>query len=347
MAFAAWLCAVGLSVGLLVQNPSAAAAASLATLLGAGALTWREKRSIRKTVAGLHRQVARFNEDVGLSVPGEKPSPRSLHLEAWEASQLISQWEQYCHQCRFDHEEEMRRAEHLASVGEIAAGLAHEIRNPLAGIAGAIDIISYSLAADHPDREILGDLRIEVKRIEKVLNDLLAYARPRPPKLELADLRETVHHGLLLAEKQAGAKKIRFTSRFAEDLPPIEHDPEQIHQVLLNLLLNAIQAIRKEGEITVEARVVKGASEDAPCAVELAVRDNGEGIPPEQLQKIFKPFFTTKSRGTGLGLSLCRRVIQLHGGSLTARNESNGGCRFTIRLPLAGAPHEVLKAYAL
>ena len=142
--------------------------------------------------------------------------------------------------------------------GNWPPGVAHEIRNPLAGIAGAIEIISKDFPKDHPDREILDDLRQEVRRIEKVLNDLLTYARPKAPQFGMADLKDTVAHTLQFARQQIGSKNVEFSIQIPSPLPRFRMDPEQLHQVLLNLVLNGIQALDQEGKITIQARVQAG-----------------------------------------------------------------------------------------
>jgi len=240
----------------------------------------------------------------------------------------------------------MLYAEHLATMGELAAGVAHEIRNPLAGIAGAIEIISKDFPKDHPDREVLEDLRQEVRRIEKVLNDLLAYARPKPPQFGRTDLKETVARTLQLARQQTGTKKVDFSIQIPATLPAFRMDAEQLHQVLLNLVLNGIQAIDGEGKVTIAAVVNTSEQVNRPDLVEISVSDTGEGIPPDLLEKIFRPFYTTKRGGTGLGLSLCRRIISQHGGTLTAESEAGKGSRFVIRLPLREAVEEAKEVHA-
>jgi signal transduction histidine kinase len=269
------------------------------------------------------------------------PPPNSTSALETEIRSLTKNWREFCDHCQRVHDTEMVQAEHLATMGELAAGVAHEIRNPLAGIAGAIEIISKDFPKDHPDREILDDLRQEVRRIEKVLNDLLTYSRPKAPQYGMADLKETVAHTLQLARQQIGSKNIEFSIQIPSPLPRFRMDPEQLHQVLLNLVLNGIQSMDQEGRITIQARVQPGSgAPNRPDQVEISVSDTGGGISREQLEKIFRPFYTTKRGGTGLGLSLCRRIISQHGGTLTAESEIGKGSRFIIRLPMREAAEE-------
>jgi signal transduction histidine kinase len=224
------------------------------------------------------------------------------------------------------HRTQMSRAEHLATMGELAAGLAHEIRNPLAGIAGVMDIIGRDLPATSPARDVLKDVREEVLRINRIVTDLLETARPKPPQMQLADINTTAEHALMFAREQAKSKPIHF--EFCKiELPPIEHDPAQIHQVLLNLILNAIQAIDGPGTVSVSVgRHEKSAT--------VEVRDTGPGIPPAALASIFRPFFTTKGHGTGLGLSLAKRIVEDHGGHIEVVSSPGRGCAFTVYLPV-------------
>jgi len=269
----------------------------------------------------------------------------TLALEG-EIRALTQRWREFCDHCQRVHDAEMLQAEHLATMGELAAGVAHEIRNPLAGIAGAIEIITKDFPKDHPDREVLEDLRQEVRRIEKVLNDLLAYARPKVPQFGRADLKETVARTLHLARQQAGTKRVEFSIQIPPELPAFRMDSEQLHQVLLNLTLNGIQAIEREGRITIAARVANSsAAMKRPDQIEISVSDTGHGIAPEQMERIFRPFYTTKRGGTGLGLSLCRRIISQHGGTLTAESEVNKGSRFIIHLPMWEAVEESKEVY--
>ena len=157
-----------------------------------------------------------------------------------------------------------------------------------------------------------------MQALEKTLNELLVYARPKPPQLGRSDIKETIARTLQLARQQTGQRKVEFSIQISPKIPNFLADAEQLHQVLLNLVLNGIQSIDREGKITIEAALLEGRGPGRPSMVEIAVADTGQGIPPEHLDRIFRPFYTTKRGGTGLGLSLCRRIIAAHGGTLVA-----------------------------
>jgi signal transduction histidine kinase len=225
------------------------------------------------------------------------------------------------------HRTQMSRAEHMATLGEMATGLAHEIRNPLAGIAGVIEIIGRDLPSSSPARTVVKDVRQEIARINHIVTDLLQTARPHPPRVHNSDLNTTVEHAVMLSRQQALDKSVEIALRKDPSLSEVEHDSDQIHQVLLNLLLNALQAIDQKGCITVmlerrgDTAVVK-------------VADNGRGISPDHLPNIFRPFFTTKGDGTGLGLSLARRIVEDHQGHIDVTSTVGKGATFTVTLPL-------------
>ena len=227
------------------------------------------------------------------------------------------------------HRREMLRAEHLASLGELAAGLAHEIRNPLAGIAGVVDVMGKELPASSPSRAVMGDVQNEVLHIQNILNDLLSYSRPRPPNFHPADINTTVEQAIQLARQQVLTKPIRVLYEPVPALPEVLHDPALIQQVILNLLLNGIQAITGDGTVEVSSSL-----EDDFVLIQ--VSDTGRGIAPDALSKIFKPFFTTRSEGTGLGLSLANGIVQSHGGRIDVSSAIQKGTRFKVWLPVAG-----------
>lgn len=228
------------------------------------------------------------------------------------------------------HRTQMSRAEHLATLGELATGLAHEIRNPLAGIAGVIEIIGRDLPASSPAREMVKDVRLEINQINRILTDLLETARPHPPQMMKSNLNTTIEHAVMLARQQVISKPIRIEFQKNPDLPEVEHDSDQIHQVVLNLLLNAVQAIDESGSVT----VTLDAQND--CAV-VTVADTGRGMTEQQLAQIFRPFYTTRSNGTGLGLPLVRRIVEEHNGQVNVSSELGRGSTFEVLLPFARA----------
>ena len=225
------------------------------------------------------------------------------------------------------HRTQMSRAEHMATLGEMATGLAHEIRNPLAGIAGVIEIIGRDLPSTSPARAVVKDVRQEIARINHIVTDLLQTARPHPPRVHTSDLNTTVEHAVMLGRQQALAKSVEIALRKDPSLPEVEHDSDQIHQVLLNLLLNALQAIDEPGRITVTL-------ERRGDTAVVKVADNGRGISPDHLPNIFRPFFTTKGDGTGLGLWLARRIVEDHQGRIDVTSTLGKGSTFTVIVPL-------------
>ncbi len=224
------------------------------------------------------------------------------------------------------HRTQISRAEHLATLGELAAGLAHEIRNPLAGIAGVMDVIGRDLPKESPARSVLKYVRSEVMHINRIVSELLEIARPKQPEFRKADLNATAEHAVMFARDQAASRGVDIELTRDPEVIEIEHDTGQIHQVLLNLLLNGVQACDQGGKV-----VLQVAHNDD--SAQLTVVDTGKGIPPEILANIFRPFFTTKGTGTGLGLSLARRMVEGHGGRLEVSSWVGKGSRFTVSLP--------------
>jgi signal transduction histidine kinase len=222
--------------------------------------------------------------------------------------------------------EQLLQAERLSALGEISAGIVHEIRNPLGAIKGAVEIIEDELAKDSPRREFASIAKREVERIEKLVQEFVRFARP--PKLvkSLANVNELVESVIKLLEQQAAAQKVVVEKDLAKDLPPVALDSEQIEQVLLNLTLNALQAMPNGGTLVFRTSQTK-----EPVIIE--IEDTGGGIPANVIRRIFDPFFTTKDKGSGLGLSVAHKIVAQHVGNLTARNSENGAV-FRIEFPL-------------
>lgn len=293
----------------------------------------------------VHRPVLELTDKISRARRGQLDVAVSFAERADEIGELgrdfnemVRQLRESCQQCEQLYEIQVTQAEHLATIGEVAAGLAHEIKNPLAGIAGAIEIISQDLPPSNPHREVMKDVQREMLRIKKILADLLSYARPKPPHLAVANLNEAIASMINLARQQTH-KQIGFRYTPDPNLPPFAHDPDQMRQMLFNLLLNGVQAIEESGEIRIEAHAVERTDGRGP-EVQIAITDTGRGIPPERLSQIFKPFYTTKGQGTGLGLSLSRRIADQHGGTIQVESQVGRGTKFLIRLPLKTAVRE-------
>jgi len=233
------------------------------------------------------------------------------------------------------HRAQMSRAECLATVGELAAGRAHEIRNLLAGIAGVIDVVGEDLPVNSPTRAAVKGLRAEIGQITRFLSDLLNAARPHLPEIHLDNLNTTVEQAVVLARQHVLSAPIRIELKKDLNLPDVEHDSDQVQQVVLNLLLNSMQAIDGVGTIRVEILLLQG---DAA----ITVADSGRGIAPEHLPHIFQSFYTTKGNGTGLGLSIARRTVEDHHGRIEVSSELGRGTTFSVVLPLQQVPSHVL-----
>jgi signal transduction histidine kinase len=219
----------------------------------------------------------------------------------------------------------------------MAAGIAHEIKNPLTGIAAAITIIKDDFAPSDPRTEIVNEVLEQIKRLDKTVNDLLFFGKPTPPELTYASINSILKKTLMFASQHRGGKNIEKVLDLQEDLPPVFVDPKQIQQVFLNLILNALQAMQNGGVLTLRS---SHAERDGGQWVRVSVADTGQGIPQQILEKIFIPFFTTKAQGTGLGLAICHKLITQHQGSLSVTSEDGKGTVFTVELPASATPEK-------
>ena len=235
------------------------------------------------------------------------------------------------------HFEQMERADRLASVGEMAAGIAHEIKNPLTGIAAAITIIKEDFEHDDPRTEIVNEVLEQIKRLDKTVNDLLFFGKPAPPEPTFINLNSVVEKTLMFASQHRSGRNVEKKLALDEALPPVYVDPKQIQQVFLNLILNALQAMQEGGVLTVETSLLK---EQEKKYARVSIADTGPGIPAQILSKIFTPFFTTKAQGTGLGLAICHKLVKQHGGELNVVSEDGVGTVFTVDLPVSEFPEE-------
>jgi two-component system, NtrC family, sensor kinase len=228
------------------------------------------------------------------------------------------------------HFQQMERADRLASVGEMAAGIAHEIKNPLTGIAAAITVMKDDFLPEDSRVSIINEVLEQISRLDKTVNDLLFFGKPTVAEPACTDINSALKKILVFAAQHRGGKNIEKRLELKDDLPPVYVDPKQIQQVFLNLFLNAVQAMQHGGILTVRSDLAK---RDGVDMVQVRVTDTGQGIPPQILEKIFTPFFTTKAQGTGLGLAISHRLIEQQGGHLTVVSEDGKGTTFTVELP--------------
>lgn len=237
-------------------------------------------------------------------------------------------------------DERLQQAQKLAALGELSAGLAHEINNPLAMIRQEAELLQHllpthvlqRLAEGEEVRDSLSEIIRQVDRCKSITHNLLNYARRNEPVLQAVDVNMVVDDMARLVEQEAAKREIALVRDFQQDLPAVPTDAPQLRQVMLNLLNNAIQSIAGKGSVTVTTRHI------GSDAVEIRVRDTGCGIAPEYLARVFDPFFTTKTpgQGTGLGLSISQKIVNRLGGTISVRSAPGQGSTFIVTLPLAG-----------
>lgn len=239
-----------------------------------------------------------------------------------------------------DHIANLRRAERMAMLGQLSAGLAHEIKNPLAGIKAAMEVLAAESTMPADDKEILRKVQREVERVESLMKTFLNFARPPKPQPANVDINALVSSSLTLYGRGPSGRKedARITvSTDLRPLPVIATDPMQLEQVLVNLVFNAFEAMPDGGLLTIRTR-----HDESARRVRIEVADSGKGIAAPNLAKIFEPFFTTKPKGTGLGLAISRQLIEQQGGALSVTSKEGSGTVFTIELPAtAVTPTEV------
>jgi PAS domain S-box-containing protein len=225
--------------------------------------------------------------------------------------------------------ERLVERERLAAVGEMAAHVAHEVRNPLAGIRAACEVLFTKDESAGDTKEIGREVLHQIDRLDQTVSELLQFAAPRAIEAVQTDLNGLIDRVISIFREHPASREVLLERRFQDDLPSIEIDPRQFEQVLYNLLLNAAQAMAQQGSVVVATRL-------GSDGIEIRVRDTGPGLPPGVNEKLFQPFFTTRREGTGLGLAVARKIVVAHGGTIEAANSQAGGAEFLIRLP-AGA----------
>ena len=232
-------------------------------------------------------------------------------------------------------EEQLFHSTRMATLGEIAAGVAHEVRNPLTGIKLGLNTLAENLSAEREELGIIQDLFGEMERLEKVVNQLLGFARKRAVRKEAKDIKDILDWSLFYIQKSLKQKKIKVEKHYADLLPRVNVDGDQMLQVFLNLALNAVQAMKDGGRLELTTRFFQDRSKYSVGRDSILVEivDDGQGIPPEQLASIFSPFFSTREEGTGLGLAMAKRIIEAHEGTIEIASQVGRGTRVSILLP--------------
>jgi two-component system sensor histidine kinase HydH len=234
---------------------------------------------------------------------------------------------------RLEHSQRrLASAEKLASVGKLAASVAHEIRNPLSSIKGFAQYFAKRFSGQPEEQAYATVMVKEVDRLNRVITDLLDFAGSKEPRREPQLLQTIADQTLKLLAPELEARKVAVLREYEEGLPPVSVDRDRISQVFINLVLNALESMEGGGEIRI------GIRRDGPApAVEVCIADTGAGIPEGDLQKVFEPFFSRKQKGTGLGLAIVHQIVESHRGKITVESEPEKGTAFRIRLPMDGS----------
>jgi signal transduction histidine kinase len=310
----------------LARTLGVSAAAALVILL---AIAWWLVG--REAVAPLKRLVRamRRAESGDLTVRADEGRPDELGVAARGFDATLAALRRSQAELEAFYRERMVRADRFAAVGELATGLAHEIKNPLAGLSGALELLAEDLARNPRQADMVGEMRHQVARLTHTMESLLGFARPPKARMRATDLNPTLEKVLFLVRQQRRNATIEVVARLDPDLPLVLADPGQLEQVFLNVCLNACQAMDvRGGTLTVRSRISEG-------RVAVDVEDTGPGIPENVRPNLFKPFFTTKRDGNGLGLAISARIVAEHGGHIGYRCPAGGGTTFTVTLQVA------------
>jgi len=230
------------------------------------------------------------------------------------------------------HQAELAQAEKLASLGELTSTIAHEIKNPLAGIIGALRVLESEADPTAPNTEILSKVLGQAERLSRTAIELLEFARPLRPSVHDVDICELLDRTLFFVERRAADQKVELRRYYASELPPAAVDPDLIKQVFLNILLNGLQAMPKGGALDLVVGM------DGIATLQVTISDQGMGISPENMPRLFTPFFSTREAGTGLGLYVAKQLMETQRGEIRVESRLGQGTSFTLRMPARAAP---------
>ena len=304
------------------------------------------KRPINKLI-GTMTEVEQGNFDVKVDIKNKD----ELGQLGNSFNSMIARLERTNMELLRHHEMQLQQAEKMATIGELASGIAHEIKNPLAGIGAAIQVLADEFDLRNTHSEVVDEIMLQLDRLNKNTRDLLSFARPAEPRFLSGDLNEVVSKAVFFVRKQAEKQKIGIKEELEKQIPKIFLDPEQMQQVFLNIMLNAVQATPEGGNLTISTQKkpeivpviigapgVRGSKDNVSRErIEISFSDTGKGITEEHLKKIFNPFFSTKHRGTGLGLAISRNIVEKHGGHIEVKSKPGRGTNVTVVLPVNGS----------
>jgi len=278
-------------------------------------------RQFRNTI----NQINKGRLDARLAIPGV----RELGALGANFNEMLETLERTQQELQFYHEKELKSNQKLATIGEMSARIAHEIRNPITGISRALEVI-MSGAKDDENKPVLEEIQRQTNRVNEAITNLLRYSRSKDLNPTSGNVNEVIRSLVFFLQNQAHEKPVTFTTDLQELLPDTVFDHEMIENVLMNLSFNAIQALPDEGG----SLVFKSVFNSGQYYLLVSVRDNGIGIPDEIAGEIFKPFYTTRTKGTGLGLAIAKDILEKHGGELWFENNVDSGCTFFLKIPL-------------
>ena len=239
---------------------------------------------------------------------------------------------------RLRQNERMFRAEQLATMGQFAAGIAHELRNPLTVIRSTVQYLASDFAKGSDQRKLANDILDEVDRLNKIVGNLLSLAQPAESNPEEIDVPQETERCLNFIEAKAKIQNVKLQTDFEEDLPKLTFDPAELRQLLLNVIMNGLQAMPEGGELSIKAHLLAEAGCDSTVGrkrILIEIEDEGSGIPPNLRGKVFEPFFTTKPGGTGLGLAICNSIVKRYNGEIWVEKAKSGGTEVKIALPVS------------
>jgi|Deesub1362A_J573_1020465.scaffolds.fasta_scaffold00013_36 hypothetical protein len=268
-------------------------------------------------------------EDGDLNVRFDTSRKDEIGSLAKSLNSMLNELNKARHELESCQIEAMQKVEKMATIGELASAIAHEIKNPLAGISGAIQVFAEDFPPDDPRRDIIQEVLSEIERLDKAVRDLLSFAKPPEPHFMRTPIMPIIERAKRLILPKAKKQGIDVNIITADDIGEINVDPEQMQQVFLNIMLNALHSMPGGGTLTITTYLRKDKGE-----AEIAITDTGQGIAYENLKNIFKPFFTTKHTGTGLGLAISKNIVEKHGGRIEVESQIGTGSTFRVILPL-------------